>query len=376
MIKRVLLSLLLVILMTSCDYKQENITPSGKVVKIGVLAPLSGQHERFGNQSLLGLKSANKMQPYLSNGDKIIFEIVDAKRENNTSLKALSKLAKNDDIVAMFSFMGSNEMLSLAPHFQELDLPVVATIATHTNIAQGKGNIAQVCMSNHMQTMVSSHYVRDEKLINHIGIVYNKNSTYSESLADEFKKHFKSIGGNVDFFIDISNDAGFKQFISKKEMATRMLFNVTNAPQSVKILKALNELNWDIEMLGTDGLLSDALDQPESEIELFNGVYVVEHYAHSNGNSKKHKSFKKHLKKRNLQESSYAFLAYDGYQLLINALENCKNYETTCINTMLQNSGTIEGISGNFSMKNAKVKRAIYIDKIEDAKLKKEVIIY
>ena len=59
-----------------------------------------------------------------------------------------------------------------------------------------------------------------------------------------------------------------------------------------------------------------------------------------------------------------------------NALQNCPKYETQCINAMLRDSDIIEGIFGNFSMKDAKSRRAIYIDKIKDAKLIKEVVIY
>jgi ABC-type branched-subunit amino acid transport system substrate-binding protein len=376
MILRLFFYITVGLLFVGCDYFEDvKIVPSGKVVKVGVLAPLSGQHKRYGTQSLLGLKSAHKMHQYLTNGDKIIFEIVDAKSDNNSSLEALCKL-KDKNVSSIISFLGSNHMLALSPYFDMKKIPVIATIATHSDISKDTQYVSQVCMSNHMQTLVASHYLRDEKLIENIGIVYNKQSTYSQALADEFQIYFKDIGGQIDFYIDVSSEEGIEKFHSQKNETTQMLFNVTDAEQSVTLINALHALHWEIEILGTDGLLSDALEHSSEDVELFDDLYVVEHYAHNKTVTKKQKQFKNYLNNKNLQESSYAYLAYDGYQLLMNALENCQNYERQCINAMLHDSGIIEGISGNFSMKNAKANRAIYIDRIKNAKLIKEVIIY
>jgi len=376
MIQQIFFYIVIVLLLGGCDYfEEQKITPSGKVVKIGVLAPLSGQHKRYGRQSLLGLKSANKINPYLSNGDRVVFEVVDAKSDNNGSLSALLKL-KDKNVTSIISFLGSNHMLALTPYFDIQKIPVVATIATHSDIPKNSHYVSQVCMSNHMQTLVASHYLRDEKLIENIGIVYNKESMYSQSLADEFQKYFKDIGGKIDFYIDVNSDRGFKKFLSHKNRTTQMLFNVIDAELSVELFNALHSIDWHLEILGTDGLLSDALEHSSHDIALFDGIYVVEHYAHSKKLTKKQKQFKHYLNNKNLQESSYAYLAYDGYQLIRNALQNCPKYETQCINAMLRDSDIIEGIFGNFSMKDAKSRRAIYIDKIEDAKLIKEVVIY
>jgi branched-chain amino acid transport system substrate-binding protein len=376
MIQKLSLYFVIILLFSGCDYWEDStIASSGKIIKIGVLAPLSGSHERYGTQSLLGLKSANKIEPYLHNGDKVVFEIVDTKSDYNASLNGLIKL-KDKNVSAVISFLGTNLMLALAPYFDRYKLPIVSTIATHSDVPKSSHYVSQVCMSNHMQTLVASHYLRDEKLIENIGIVYDKESTYSESLADEFQKYFKAIGGTIDFYIDIKSDQGFKDFLAHKNGTTQMLFNVTDAEISIELFRALHSVDWNLEILGTDGLLSDALEHSARDVALFDDIYVVEHYAYSKTLTKKQKRFKRYLNNKNLQESSYAYLAYDGYQLIRSALQNCPKYETQCITAMLRDSNIIEGISGNFSIKESRSKRAIYIDKIKNAKLIKEVIIY
>ncbi len=154
-----------------------------------------------------------------------------------------------------------------------------------------------------------------------------------------------------------------------------MLFNTTDAKITTKIINIINKQKNDFYILGTDGLLSGALELPAEDLKLFEGLHVIDHYAHNTKRNKQRKEFEK-LLKEGFSESSYAFLAYDGYQLLRYALNSCPEYNTTCIKHSLQNSPIIEGISNNFTITNAKVKREVYVDKIKNARLEKEVVVY
>ncbi len=134
--------------------------------------------------------------------------------------------------------------------------------------------------------------------------------------------------------------------------------------------------NLTYKLLGTDGLLSSALDMDEKSLELFENHYVLDHYTHSQKRSDKQKNLEKLLDKSGYKNSSYAFLAYDAYQLLLYALNNCPEQDSICINSLLQNSDIVQGISENFSILNSKAKRGVYINKIKDAMLEKEVVVF
>ena len=89
--------LCIVILLTGfiiCGCKQHQeaeISPSGKVVKIGVITPMSGQDKVSGENALLGIRTALQMRPYLTNGDKIELVIEDNKGTSEETLSALDK---------------------------------------------------------------------------------------------------------------------------------------------------------------------------------------------------------------------------------------------------------------------------------------------
>lgn len=368
------LIIMIALFFTACKQERE-ILPSGKILKIGVMAPLGGKYKRLGNQGLIGLKAANKMNRYLKNGDEIVFEIVDTKSELKNSKKVLSELAKKD-IKAIISFMGSSETLSMKQDFKDYKIPTVLTLATDNNLVSKGGYISQVCIDNDTQVLIASHYIRDEKLIQKVGVIYNKDSYYSSILAKQFKNYFISIGGSVEFFLDLNKQNALNRFENMKKKDIKMLYNTSNGVLSAKILDIMNRKNFDFDMLGADGLYSDVLELGHNKLKLFDGVYVVEHYAHNANRDSNYERLGKILDKDGFNESSNAFLAYDSYQLLMHALEKCSDYSLECIDATFENSGIIKGVAGNFSMVDSKVKREVYINKIENSLLKKEVVIY
>jgi len=360
----------------SCQDKPK-ITPSKKIVKIGVLAPLSGKYVKLGHQSLLGLKAANKMNKYLSNGDEIVFIQADTKSLPSHAVEATNKLIKNN-VKVIFSFVGSTQMLTLKESLKKVKVPIISTIAADDNITNDNPYLTQVCINNNKQALVASHYILDEKFIENVGVVYNTKSSYSSSMAQKFNYYFKKLGGNVVFSIDMNTPNAVEKFQKQNKEKIKMLFNLTDASTTLKLLNSIKKENNEYKILLSNGFISSAMETNKESLEEFNGMYIIEHYAEENSPNNERKNIQNILKKKSFKESSFSLLAYDGYQLLLYALEHCSytNYDEQCVNSLLQNSDIIQGVSGNFSTQNAKVKREVFVNKIEKLLLKKEVVIY
>ena len=357
-----LLLVFLLNIFTACT-NDEKITPSGKKIYIRILASLSGNKQQFAHQSLLGMKTANKMKKYLSNGDEIALHVEDTKTKKESFIKALNKIDKSKIIV---TFEGSNTLLNLKENLLKVKIPIISTLATNNKITSLNQNMIQVCMDNNTQALVAAHFVKDEKFINHVGIIYDKTNKYSSELAKQFNDVYTSIGGNTNFIYDISTPDDFEKFKAEDKSKINLLYSVVNAQQEVVIVKLLKEQNVQIDILSTDGLFNNALENEKDNIALFDGTYVIEHYSHKKLKNKHYQI---------LQDSSHAFLAYDAYQLIYYALDNCVEYDKECISSILKNSAIVKGISGNFSMVNSKAKREVYVDKIEGTKLVKVIVI-
>jgi len=364
---------LLSLIFVACDKNQE-IKPSGKTVNIVILTPFGNKQEKLRYQSLLGLKAAKEMKKYLKNGDEVVFNIIDVDTKDMQHNLKNTILKKKP--LAMLSFMSSDKTLSMKDELKKYKLPIIVTLATNNDIVDQDNLFIQICIDNHKQSLVAAHYIRDEKFMKYAGIVYNKRSIYSTSLADEFKKLFKKLGGDIDFFIDVSDKDGLKRFENIKKTNTEIIFNSTDSIMTTKMIKLLKKEGSHIEILGADGLYSSMLENNMDNASLYEDIYVIDHFAHDIYPNKQRKKFEKILNKKGFTKSSYAFLAYDGYQLLTYAFETCPKYNKECINAILRDSETIKGISGNFNIIDSKARREVYINKIKNKKLKKEVVIY
>ena len=74
-----------------CDQKPA-ITPSGKTIKVGIIAPFSGPFLSYGKDGLKGIETAMQLQPYLQNGDRIELVVIDDENEQTLTVKSLEKL--------------------------------------------------------------------------------------------------------------------------------------------------------------------------------------------------------------------------------------------------------------------------------------------
>jgi len=372
--KLLLFFLVLVFFLTSCN-NDSSIIKNGKIVKIGVLVPLSGKNKRFSQQSLDGLLAAKKMQAYLENGTEIKFIVADTQSDIGETRKAFYSLVKQD-VKVIISLMGSDKTIEMQAVLEANKIPLIVSLATDNKITNLANNISQVCFTNNIQALVAAHYIRDEKLISNVGIVYDRSNHYSYSLAKEFKKYYESIGGTVDFYMNVKNVKEVEKLKKKQYLSTSILYNTTDIATTLEILKFMKKKYPDMEYISGDGLLSSVMALKSFDKTLLNGVYVTEHYAHNIQKNKRRKHLEKLLKRDGYSESSYAFLAYDSYMLLYKALNRCENLDLVCINNHLQNSETIHGASGNFTMHHGVSKRKVFIDKIENMKLYKEIVTY
>ena len=78
-------------LLNGCN-QEADIRPSGKVIKVGIIAPFSGSDLAKGKEGLKGMKTALQLQPYLYNGHGVELVHENDKDDPALSVKLLKKL--------------------------------------------------------------------------------------------------------------------------------------------------------------------------------------------------------------------------------------------------------------------------------------------
>ena len=192
MIRLIACLLGLVLLLPGCEQEVVHKV-SGNTVKIGIVGPFSGADQQWGENGILGVKTALAMRPYLTNGDKPELIIKDDKNDPSLTAEVLNQLAK-EGVSAILIFSDSGSVLPVIKTIDQLEVPVLALIATHPEVTSGEW-VSQFAFDDILQGTVAALFVIDELLVEHVGVVVNEEDPHcfsGRSSADGLKRRVVS----------------------------------------------------------------------------------------------------------------------------------------------------------------------------------------
>ena len=97
----------IVLYLAGCQ-QGEPVTPSGKVIKVGILGPLAAP---IGDKGLKGIKTAQIIEPYTINGDRIEISVFDDNSKPLKANKLYKAMANNPDFKSVIVLSTSKTML-------------------------------------------------------------------------------------------------------------------------------------------------------------------------------------------------------------------------------------------------------------------------
>ena len=309
-----------------CQKTEPSITPSGKVVKIGFLVPLSGPGGSQGQSALLGVRTALKVQPYLKSGDKV--EVVIEDYQGNTAMAAalMGKLCTTDEISGILLLAGSDLALEIGPLADHYKTPVLALNATHPGITENRQFISQLGVDDIFQGTVAALYVRDELLIDRVAVFSNPENFHFTLLATNFIERFESVGGHItEHFTLRPDDGDYRNILERLQRNKTQLLYLVLEPESIlQIAKAAKEIGWQPKMMGSDGLLSSIMLAHLHEAGLVDGMMATDFYSASLPQTAYGKKVIEIFKERfSTPGITYTALACEGTSILMNAMSRC-----------------------------------------------------
>jgi len=364
----------LIFWLDGCDQKPV-IAPSGKTIKIGIIAPFSGPVLAYGTEGLKGIEAARQLQPYLQNGDRIELVVEDDKNDPALSVQLLKKLVEKDRASAIITFSSSKPVLAMAKVADNYQTSVLAAVATHPDITKGNGFISQLGFDDDFQGTVAALFVRDDLLIDTVAVFNNPTSVYSSHLAAKFEMKFKSIGGEITDTVALTEETAELSEVIKGvyEQKPELLYLPISVKNVVRVIREVRKLDWKPKMMGGDGLISTMLGQHKEDIDLANGMLATDFFAHGMpltpfGN----RVSKKYREKYKETGTPFAALGAEGYALLLDAMSRCSDpADRDCINRQIRSTINFTGIIGNISIgPNGKSRRPLCINAIQSGRSK------
>ena len=339
----------LVFWLDGCDQKPA-IEASGKSIKVGIIAPLSGPVHAYGKEGLKGIETFRQLQPYLQNGDRIELVVEDDKNDPSLTVELLKKLVEKDSVSAIMTFSSSKPVLAMVKVADDHKTPILSALATHPDITKNNGFISQLAFDDDFQGTVAALFVRDDLLIDTAAVFNNPTSFYSSHLASEFEKKFKSIGGEITDSIALTEETTELSDVIKGvyEHTPELLYLPISAKDVIRVVREVRKLDWKPEMMGADGLISTMLAQHEEDIDLVDGMLATDSFAHHMPLTPfGERAEKMYYKMNEDPATAHVALGAEGYAILLDAMNRCSDpTDRDCISKQIRSTTNFLGLIG------------------------------
>jgi len=371
----------ILILSSGCRNREATVSPSGKVVKIGVIAPLSGPDQKSGESALAGIQTSLQLQPFLHNGDKIELVVEDSQGTPEQTLSSLEKLRKEEDVSGVLLMGKSDAVLPLVPVADQYKIPILALIATHPDITRNNHFISQLSFDDIFQGTVAALYVRDEMLIDRVAVFHDPGNPHYSFLESEFVRKYASAGGKIVERIPVNSETGdIRKILERlRENHVQLLYLAVPSEQVINISRSAAKIGWTPKKMGSDGMLAAIVLQHREAIGLVNGMMATDIFSNLPPKTKNGKKiFKLYNKLFSVPGTSYTVLGGEGMSVLTHAIDRCSNkYDRLCVNRMLRYTQGFEVFSGRLTIhEDGKSERPVFVNHIAGQEMKFLVKVY
>lgn len=358
--RKVLLALFLVlsVTLTGCSSKPAGSAAAGsqaadggeKVIKIGFIAPLTGDVKTFGestkNAFLLAIEQAGgKVGDY-----KIEPVIADDRNDATEAVNAATKLISQDKVQAIVGSVTSKTTIPISEVAQANDVVLITSTATNPKVTVDNGRrkdyVFRACFIDPFQGLVGAKFAVETLKAKTAAVLYDQGNDYTKGLAEVFRENFEKLGGKVVAFEAYQQqDVDFSAVLTNIARLNPDVLYLPDYYQKVSLIgKQAREKGIKSVFLGGDGWDSAELDYATME-----GGYFTNHYSAEDPRPVVQQWVQQYKAKYNTVPDALATLCYDATNLLLNAIKAAGSNDPAKIKEALQATKDFPAVSGNIS---------------------------
>jgi branched-chain amino acid transport system substrate-binding protein len=346
--KRRLIALVSAALMLTVVFAGCKSEGKDDVIKIGGLAPLTGEVAQYGEAVINAVKLAvdeiNENGGIL--GKKIEYIYYDEKGDATEALNAYNRLV-DEGIVALVGDVTSKPTKAVAQKAVEDNMPMITASATEESITQVGENVFRTCFIDPYQGRLMAHYAKYKLGASTVAILYDIDDTYSKGIADAFEASAKGFG------MTVTNKEGYA---SKSTDFNSQLTKIINSnPDVLMIPVYYNDVALIVgqakahglkaKLLGADGWdgVLEVIDK--SNVDALANAYFCSQYSATDPNPAVQDFLKKYKETYNKDANMFAVLGYDSMYILADAIERAGSTEADKIIEALRETN-YNGLTG------------------------------
>lgn len=356
--------------MAGCSGGGSDESSSSDVIKLGVIAPETGNVAVYGKATINGIQLA--IDEYNANGGilgkKIEAVVYDDKGDNNEAINAYKKLVTSDKVDAIIGGVISTNTLAVAPQAARDGIPMITPTGTAVDITRAGENVFRSCFTDAYQGEIIAKYSLEDLGSKKAAILYEQ-TDYGQGLATAFEKTFKDAGSQI--VAKKAYSTGEKDFKSVltdiKSSGADVVFLAGYYNEVALIGKQAKEVGIEATLVGGDGW-DGVVEIDPASVE---GGYFSNHYSLDDPSEVVQSFVNSYREKYNGEDpKSFSALGYDATKTVLEAMKIANSTDKEKVVEAMKNTN-LELVSGQTKFdENRDPIKSVSIIKIEDGKYK------
>lgn len=351
-----MMAILMVLAMAACGGEPANNggndTPDATTVKIGGIGPLTGAYANYGlsekNGAELAVKEINEAGGIA--GKQIELSYQDSQGESESAVNAYGKLMDWGMEVSLGCVL-SGENASVVAAARDDDVLLITPSGSADKCIDGNDKAFRVCFYDSYQGAAAAQYIKDNNMVDTVGILYQSDNDYSVGLYNAFVAKCGELGitiAETQTFTSSTNTDFSTQVSALVSSGVKLVFIPLYAEEASTFLtQAHGKFADDVYFFGADGL-DGILGKVEQDTSLANNVLMLTPFAADNPAENVQSFVKKYQEAYGATPDQFAADAYDAIYAIKAAVEKAGSTSGAALASALT-SLTVEGVTGTMT---------------------------
>lgn len=351
-----MMAVLMVLAMAACGGEPANNggndTPDATTVKIGGIGPLTGAYANYGlsekNGAELAVKEINEAGGIA--GKQIELSYQDSQGESESAVNAYGKLMDWGMEVSLGCVL-SGENASVVAAARDDDVLLITPSGSADKCIDGNDKAFRVCFYDSYQGAAAAQYIKDNNMVDTVGILYQSDNDYPVGLYNAFVAKCGELGitiAETQTFTSSTNTDFSTQVSALVSSGVKLVFIPLYAEEASTFLtQAHGKFADDVYFFGADGL-DGILGKVEQDTSLANNVLMLTPFAADNPAENVQSFVKKYQEAYGATPDQFAADAYDAIYVIKAAVEKAGSTSGAALASALT-SLTVEGVTGTMT---------------------------
>lgn len=348
-----MMAVLMVLAMAACGGEPANNggndTPDATTVKIGGIGPLTGAYANYGlsekNGAELAVKEINEAGGIA--GKQIELSYQDSQGESESAVNAYGKLMDWGMNISLGGVL-SGETASIVAAARDDDVLLITPSGSADKCIDGNSLAFRVCFYDSFQGAAAAQYIKDNDIVDTVGVLYQSDVDYSVGLYNAFVEKCGELGitiAETQTFTSSTNTDFSTQVSALVSSGVKLVFIPLYAEEASTFLtQAHGKFADDVYFFGADGL-DGILGKVEQDTSLANNVLMLTPFAADNPAENVQSFVKKYQEAYGATPDQFAADAYDAIYVIKAAVEKAGSTSGAALASALT-SLTVEGVTG------------------------------